>query len=43
VSNGDSRAGALRDEVAKQMTPPQLSQAQAMVQQCRASNYKNCD
>ena len=43
VVNGESRAGALRDEAAKQMTPSQLSQAQAMAQQCRASNYKDCD
>ena len=43
VLNGESRAGVMRDEVAKQMTPSQLSQAQTMAQQCRASNYKDCD
>ena len=45
VLNGDSNsmADAIRDESAKRMTPSQLSQAQAMAQQCRASHYKNCD
>ena len=43
VVNGGTRARALRDEVAKQMTPSQISEAQAMAQRCHASNYKNCD
>ena len=43
VLNGEFKAGALCDEAAKQMTPSQLSQAQRLAQQCRASNYNNCD
>src|SRR5215831_606454 len=43
VLNGQSKADPLRDAVAKDLTPSQLSQAQAMAQQCQASNYKNCD
>ena len=42
VVNGETRAGALRDEVAKQMTPSQLSQAETMAQQCQAQQFKGC-
>src|SRR5215471_8873813 len=43
VVNGEPRAVQLRDEAAKRMNPSHLFQAQAMVQACQASNYKNCD
>jgi hypothetical protein len=43
VLNGETSASGLRDKVAKQMTLSQISKAQAMAEQCRASNYKNCD
>ena len=43
VLNGETKAGALLGELAKRMTPAQLSHAQAMVQTCRASNYKSCE
>jgi TPR repeat protein len=41
--NGEAKAGALLDEVAKQLTPSQISQAQALAQTCRASNYQTCE
>ena len=43
LSNGEAKAGALLDEVAKQLTPSQITQAQALAHACRASNYKACE
>ena len=43
VVNGEPRAVQLRAEAAERMNPSQLAQAQAMVQKCQASYYKNCD
>ena len=31
-----------RDKVAKDMTPEQIAEAQAMTEKCRAQNYKGC-
>ncbi len=32
-----------RDAIAKQLTSVQIAEAQRLTQQCRASNYANCD
>ena len=42
VLNGEPRGGELRDTIAKQMTPSQISQAQAMAQQCQTRQFKGC-
>jgi TPR repeat protein len=41
--NGEAKAGALLDEIAKQLTQSQISQAQGLAQMCRASNYQTCE
>ena len=42
-ANGNSAAIKLRDNVAKQMTPQQIAQAQKLARECQARNFKNCD
>jgi TPR repeat protein len=39
--SGETR-GALSDGVANQMTPSQISQAQALAKQCQAQQFKGC-
>ena len=41
--NGEAKAGTLLDEIAKQLTASQISQAQALAQTCRAANYQTCE
>ena len=43
ASSGNTLAEAIRDKVAKKMTPTQIEKAQEMAQRCMKSNYKNCD
>jgi len=33
----------LRDQLAKEMTPEQIAEAQKLARECLARNYKNCD
>ena len=42
ASNGDENGGELRDGVAKQMTPSDISAAQNLARKCIARNYKGC-
>ena len=41
-ANGHSQAGDWRNEQAGQMTPADISKAQAMARECMSSGYKNC-
>jgi len=43
AARGDAKAKAELHEVAKEMTPVEISQAQAMMQACEASNYRDCE
>jgi TPR repeat protein len=43
AAQGDKDASRLRDNVAKEMTPQQIAQAQKLAKECQARNYKNCD
>jgi hypothetical protein len=43
AEHGDDAAARNLDIVAAIMTPAQLSRAQAMATQCKASSFKNCD
>jgi TPR repeat protein len=40
---GDARARAGLRDVAKDMTPAEMTQAREMMQACEASNYRNCE
>ena len=42
ASNGNESGGKLRDIVAKQMTPADISTAQTLARECVAKNYKGC-
>lgn len=41
-ANGLEDAADYRDNVAKQMTPQDISRAQALASECLNSNYENC-
>ncbi len=41
-ANGNEKAGEYRDALAKEMTPQDISKAQAMARECMGSNYQNC-
>jgi TPR repeat protein len=41
-SNGNENGGKLRDFVAKQMTPADISAAQKLARECVTKNYKGC-
>ena len=41
-ANGKDRAEKLRDILAADMTPADISKAQAMARKCLESGYKNC-
>jgi len=41
-SNGDEKGGRLRDTVAKQMTPADISAAQKLARECVRKKYKGC-
>ncbi len=43
AARGDAKAKAELHEVSKDMTPSEISQAQAMMQACEASNYRDCE
>jgi TPR repeat protein len=43
AASGQNIASKNRDEVAKKMTPQQITDAQKLARECIASNYKNCD
>jgi hypothetical protein len=40
---GDARAKAELQEVSRDMTPTELSQASEVMQACETSNYRNCE
>ena len=41
-ANGDEEAADFGDNLAKQMTPEDISRAQSMATECLNSNYENC-
>mmetsp|Transcript_28813 Transcript_28813/g.54777 ORF Transcript_28813/g.54777 Transcript_28813/m.54777 type:complete len:126 (-) Transcript_28813:1346-1723(-) len=41
-ANGNELGGQNRDNLAKEMTPQDISKAQAMARECMSSNYQNC-
>lgn len=43
AENGNELSGANRDNIAKEMTPAAISEAQRRARVCMASNYKDCD
>ena len=43
AARGDAKAKAELHEVSKEMTPAEITQAQAMMQACEASNYRDCE
>jgi TPR repeat protein len=42
-ANGDNDSGKYRDELAKQMTPQDISEAQRRARVCMESDYQDCD
>lgn len=40
--NGDKSGGECRDDVAKLLTPAQVSRAQQIASECQKNNFKNC-
>ena len=42
ASNGNENGGKMRDIVAKQMTPPEISAAQKLARECVRKKYKGC-
>ena len=40
---GDARAKAELQEVSRDMTPTEMSQAREVMQACETSNYRNCE
>jgi TPR repeat protein len=43
AARGDAKAKAELHEVSKDMTPAEITRAQAMMQACEASNYRDCE
>lgn len=41
-ANGSETASEARDRIAEEMTPQDISTAQAMARECMSSNYQNC-
>jgi hypothetical protein len=41
-ANGNEKSAKWRDEIASNMTPEDISQAQAMAIECMNSGYENC-
>ena len=42
AANGAEFGGTNRDDIAKEMTPADISKAQAMARECMGSDYKKC-
>jgi len=42
AANGHKLSGTNRDSLSKQMTPSDISKAQAMARECMSSGYKKC-
>ena len=42
AANGREDSGTYRDNLAEEMTPGDISKAQAMARDCMSSNYQNC-
>lgn len=42
AAQGNTTAIGLRDSYATKLTAPQIAQAKAMAEKCKASNYKDC-
>ena len=43
VKRGDTQAKASLQEMAKEMTPAEMTQAKEMMTACEASDYRNCE
>ena len=43
AKRGDARAKAELQEVSRDMTPTEISQAREVMQACEVSNYRNCE
>ena len=43
AKRGDAKAKAKLQEVSRDMTPTEISQAREVMQACEASNYRNCE
>jgi TPR repeat protein len=43
AKRGDAGAKAELHEVSKEMTPAEISHAEAMMQTCEASDYRDCE
>jgi TPR repeat protein len=43
AKRGDARAKAELQEVSRDMTPTEMSQAREVMQACETSNYRNCE
>ena len=43
AARGDAKARAELHEVSKEMTPAEITRAQAMLQACEVSNYRDCE
>ena len=42
VANGNALGGERRDEIVDEMTPADVSKAQAMARECMSSGYEDC-
>ena len=42
AANGAEKSGERRDAIAANMTPEDISKAQAMASECMSSGYENC-
>jgi TPR repeat protein len=43
AKDGDAKAKAELGEVSRDMAPAEIAQAQAMMQACEASDYRQCE
>ena len=43
AKRGDAKANAELQQVSRDMTPAEMSQAREMMQACEASDYRNCE
>jgi len=42
TSNGFQNVGKIRDQVAKEMTPSQIDEAEILARECVRKKYKGC-
>ena len=43
AKRGDARAKAELHDVSRDMTPAEITEAEAMMRTCEASDYRNCE